>query len=87
MPENGRPAYIGDLNELRDWIDERLDHLRDEQAADLQQLRDDIRRVTDDHEQRLRELEQTRWRLAGWAAGVGSLVSVSIAWLKDRLAS
>lgn len=52
IPDNGRTVYISDLNELRDWIDERIERLRQEQSADLQQLRDDIRRVTDDHKQR-----------------------------------
>lgn len=85
MNGNGRAAYISDLNQLRDWIDERIERLRQETAADLQQLRQDLLRVTDDHERRLRELERARWKAAGWAAGLGSVLGALSGRLLDRL--
>ena len=85
MNGNGRAAYISDLNELRDWIDQRFDRLRREQSDDLQQLRQDLLRVTDDHERRLRELERARWKAAGWAAGLGSVLGAGVTRLVDRL--
>lgn len=38
MPDNGRTAHISDLNELRDWIEERVKHLRPKHSKDFRPL-------------------------------------------------
>lgn len=50
----------------------------------LTQLVDQVAKVSDDHERRIRDLEKWRWSLP---AGIGIIANLIVEWIKTRVGS